>query len=160
MPKTTAKPDYQFLPSMDSPVWPAFAPVQRRQYPRIGCPMVAIMEHGNVPASAQLIEEIKQRTRTFGEFKTKNPLVAHSISMTTDHVADMQFGQLVTGQVQYRKTLVLQRSNQSLARIGVGVGLYTDKNVRLTIGVITIVEFSNLARTARHAQRHSAGGQS
>ncbi|RMO18328.1 hypothetical protein ALQ47_05252 [Pseudomonas cichorii] len=76
--------------------------------------------------------------------------------MATDHVPDMQLGQFVVGQVQHRETLIRQAGDQGAARIVVRVGLHADEDMRLTVGVIAVVEFGDLPLADSLAERLEA----
>ncbi|MCY1175150.1 hypothetical protein D9M73_153740 [compost metagenome] len=76
--------------------------------------------------------------------------------MATDHVADMQLGQFVVGQVEYREALLGQAVDQRTARVGVRMGLHANEDVRLTIGMVAVVEFGDLTFANRLAERLEA----
>ena len=64
--------------------------------------------------------------------------------MPADHMANVQLGQFVLGQVQHREALIAQPLHQRSTRIGVRVGLHTDKNVRFFVLVEAVVELGDL----------------
>ena len=72
--------------------------------------------------------------------------------MTTDHMADMQLGQFVIGQVQHREALRTQALDQRLARVILRMGLHADEDVRFAVSVIAIVELGDLALAHRLAE--------
>ena len=61
--------------------------------------VVAVVEQADVPAAAQLLEELRQRAGALGELEPAQPLVAHVRRAAAHHVADVQLGHLVVGQV-------------------------------------------------------------
>ena len=48
---------------------------------------------------AQIIQELKQRTRTFGKFEPAQPLPLHTTRMTADHIAHVEFRELIVGEI-------------------------------------------------------------
>ena len=61
--------------------------------------VVAVVEQADVPAAAQLLEELRQRAGPLGELEPAQPLVAHVGRAAADHVAHVQLGHLVVGEV-------------------------------------------------------------
>ncbi|RMR72126.1 hypothetical protein ALP80_200105 [Pseudomonas savastanoi pv. fraxini] len=76
--------------------------------------------------------------------------------MPADHVADVQFGQFVVGQVQHREALAGQAGDQGAAWVVLGMGLHADEDVRLAISVIAVVEFGDLPLADGLAERLEA----
>ncbi len=72
--------------------------------------------------------------------------------MAAYHVADMQLGQLVVGQVEHREALLAQAIDQRLARIVLRMGLHADEDVRFAVGVVAVVELGDLALADRLAE--------
>src|SRR5690606_5340607 len=118
----------------------------------IGSPMVAVVEHRDIPAPAQVVEEIEQRPRSLGKLEAEHYLVAHTRCMATDHMTDVQLGQFIIGEVEYRKALFLQARDQRLARVVFRVRLHADEDVCLTVLVVTVVELGDLSLADRLAE--------
>jgi hypothetical protein len=76
--------------------------------------------------------------------------------MAADHVANVQLGQFVVGQVEHREALLGQAGNQRAARVVFRVGLHADEDVRLAAGVVAVVEFGDLALADGLAERLEA----
>ncbi|OSN12319.1 hypothetical protein BV341_05748 [Pseudomonas syringae pv. actinidiae] len=76
--------------------------------------------------------------------------------MPANHVADVQFGQFVVGQVQHRKTLPGEAGDQCAAWVILRVSLHADEDVRFAVGVVTVVEFCDLALADGCAERLEA----
>ena len=64
------------------------------------------------------------------KFEAEHHLVADFHRMAANHVADVQLGQFVVGQVEDREALLAQIGHQRLARVVLRVGLHADE-VRL-----------------------------
>src|SRR5690606_25024474 len=97
----------------------------------VGGAVVAVMEHRDVPATAELAEKVEQRTGALGELEAQHHLVADVCGMTAHHMTSVQFGQFIIGQVEYRKTLFTQPRHQRFTRVAFRMRLYTDENVSL-----------------------------
>ena len=72
--------------------------------------------------------------------------------MPADHMADVQLGQFVLGEVQHRETLAGQAGHQRAARVVLRVGLHADENVRFAARVVAVIEFGDLAFAHRFAE--------
>ncbi len=118
--------------------------------------MVAVVEHRDGPATAQAVEEVEQRARSFRELEAQHHFIIDPLGMPANHVANVQFGQFVVGQVQHREALPGQTGDQGAAWVVLGMGLHADEDVRLAIGVITVVEFGDLPLADGLAERLEA----
>ncbi|KPB92289.1 Uncharacterized protein AC502_5511 [Pseudomonas syringae pv. maculicola] len=126
---------------------------QTRHHPAIRCPVVAVVEHRDGPAPAQPVEEVEQRARPLRELETQHHLIVDPLGMPANHVADVQFGQFVVGQVQHRKTLPGETGDQRAAWVVLRVSLHADEDMGFTVGVVAVVEFSDLALADGFAER-------
>jgi hypothetical protein len=61
--------------------------------------MVPVVEQADVPAAAQLFQELGQRAGPLRKFKAAEPFVLHVRRASADHVADVQLRHLVVGEV-------------------------------------------------------------
>jgi hypothetical protein len=75
--------------------------------------------------------------------------------VAADHVADVQLGQFVVGQVEHREAL-LAAARPARARVVFRVGLHADEDVRFAAGVVAVVEFGDLALADGLAERLEA----
>ncbi len=88
----------------------------------------------------------------FGKLEAEQPLAAHLGTVAADHVADVQLGHLVVGQVEYREALLAQAGEQVGAVIGERMGLHADEQVGLAVAVVAVVELGDLAPAQRRAE--------
>ncbi len=117
--------------------------------------MVAVVEHGNVPAAGRLGEEFKQGAGALGELEAINDLIVYQIAAPADHVAHMQLGQFVVHQVEHRITVITQFSQQLVHLADVADGC-ADKHMCLLTAGQTIVKFGDIA-VAQHAAELQKG---
>ncbi|MNN85476.1 hypothetical protein D3C81_2027700 [compost metagenome] len=89
------------------------------------------MEHRDIPAPAQFVEEVEQCTRPLGELEAQHDLITGPGRVATHHVADVQLGQFVIGQVGDREALLAQLLYQCRARVVIWVGLHAHEDMRL-----------------------------
>src|SRR5690606_11710694 len=75
------------------------------KYPAGGGTMIAVMEHGNIPTPRYATDKVIERARTFGKLKTVNDFVSDR-RVAADHIANMQFRQLVFGHVDHGVALL------------------------------------------------------
>ena len=129
-----------------------FRHLQGRQHAAVGSAVVAVMEQGDIPAPAQLVEEVEQRTRALRKLKAEHALVRHCRGVPADGMANVQLGQFVVGQVDDREPLATEIFHQCSTRVVLGVGLHADEDVRLAILVVAVVEFGDLALADRLAE--------
>ncbi|OMP13196.1 hypothetical protein COLO4_02103 [Corchorus olitorius] len=118
--------------------------LQPREHPPVRRAVVAVVEHADVPAPAQLFEKVEQGAGPLGEFEAEHLLLADPRGMAAHGVADMQLGQFVVGQVQHRKALVAQALDEGVARIALGMGLDADEDMGLFASVVAVIEFGDL----------------
>src|SRR5699024_4717967 len=78
------------------------------QYPPVVGPVVAVVEQGDVPIDVQGLQEIEKSPRTLGELETVDEFVVQAVDPPPDHVADVELGELVVGQVQNGQTRTAQ----------------------------------------------------
>lgn len=130
--------------------------LQPRDHAAVRGAMVAVVEHRDIPAPTQLVEKVEQRARALRELEAQHHFIDDMGRMPADHVADVQLGQLIVGQVQHREALFGQAGDQRAARVVFRVGLHADENVRFTAGVVAIVEFGDLALADGFAERLEA----
>ncbi len=116
------------------------------------------MEHRDVPAPAQFVEEVEQGPWPLGEFEAQHHFIARPGRVPTHHVANVQFGQLIVGQVRDREALVDQLLHQCRAGVVFRVGLHAHEDVRLIGGVLAVVELGDLALAHRLAEGLEATG--
>ena len=57
------------------------------------------MEQSDVPVALHVVEKTCQCARPFGKFKADQAFVLYFVGAAADHVADMDFGDFVVGQV-------------------------------------------------------------
>ncbi|RMO16362.1 hypothetical protein ALQ46_05467, partial [Pseudomonas savastanoi pv. phaseolicola] len=129
---------------------------QPGNHPAVSSAVVAVVEHRDGPAAAQTVEEVEQRARSLRELEAQHHFIIDPLGMPANHVANMQFGQFVVGQVQHRKTLPGQAGDQRAARVVLRVSLHADEDVRLAIGVVAVVEFGDLPLADGLAERLEA----
>src|SRR5512135_843516 len=70
--------------------------------------VVSVVEETDVEATAQGVQELEQRSRPFGELETEEPLVPRAFGPAPDHVAHVQLGHLVVGEVDSRVAAAAQ----------------------------------------------------
>jgi hypothetical protein len=75
----------------------AFWHLQRRQHPAIRRTVVAVVEHRDIPAAAELEQKVKQRPRTLRKLEAEHAFIRHRRRMPANHMANVQLGQLVIG---------------------------------------------------------------
>ena len=63
------------------------------------CAVIAIVEQADIPASAERFEELQQRPRPLGKLEAADPFVHDLAGAAADHVADVELGKLVLGEI-------------------------------------------------------------
>lgn len=69
--------------------------------------MVAVVEKGHVPASAETLQELEQRTRALWELEAEHAFVGR-FGSTTDHIPGVGFGHLILTDIPGLHVLVRQ----------------------------------------------------
>ena len=110
--------------------------------PRVSA-VIAVMEETDIPPRAHAGEEIHQRARPFGKFKTVENFVVDLRRMPAHQMADMQLGHFVIGQIKRGIAIAAQLFDQ-LERLGARGDLDADIYLRIAGVVIAIVEFGNV----------------
>ena len=106
--------------------------------------VVAIVEQADVPAGTHPVQEVHQRTRTFGKFKTIDHLVPGLWRVTAHQMTDVRLGHFIVGQIERCVTMLAQLIDE-LQRLCARANLHPDKYVRFLVVVEAVIEFGNVA---------------
>ena len=90
-----------------------------------------------------MVQEAGQCAGTLRKFKADQAFAGYFFRTSADHVTDMDFGDFVIGQIDIGQTCVSQlfADDGQVLRTG---GLQADKNMRIFIAAVAIVELSNV----------------
>ena len=116
--------------------------------------VVAVVEEADVPAAAERVEELEQRARPLRELEAAEPLVAGLRRAAADHVAHVQLGDLVVGEVDRRVAAARAGPRRDGARRRASRG-EPDEDVRLARVREPVVELGDDARA--RARRRTRG---
>ena len=103
------------------------------------------MEHGNVPAPSEQVQELHQGARAFGKLEAKHALIRQRLSSTADHVANMQFGRLVIGHVDDLEVLAVELCKQFTTSPLRVADLDADEDLGTDSIVVAVVELGDIA---------------
>ena len=106
--------------------------------------MVAVVEEGDVPAALHVVEEVAQRAGAFGKFKRNQAFVFHFVAAAADHIADVDFGDFVFGQVGVGQACGGEFGRDG-GTVGRACGLDAGKDVGGVVVAVAVVEFRNAA---------------
>ena len=116
------------------------------QYPPISGAVVAVVEHGNIPALTQMIEKIHQRAGPLGKFKAVDPFIVDNAGgRPSDHMANVQLRHLIVGEVGHHVAFFTQALNHVFTLFRALGNLHADKDMGLCLIGIAVVEFRNTA---------------
>ena len=71
----------------------------------VGRTVIAVVEQTDVPTAGQALEEIQQRTGTFGKLETTAFLMCSLGRMTAHHVTYVQLGCFIVGKIDHLESL-------------------------------------------------------
>ena len=115
------------------------------------------MKQADVPVVLELRQEGQQGAGAFGKVERIHPLVLGFRGAATDHVADVDLGQFVLGQVGDGVAARLELGDQGRA-LGRPVELHAYEDAGLGAGRVAVIEFGDLAPTQRGAKRLEGAG--
>src|SRR5205807_6866302 len=119
--------------------------------------VVAVVEEADVPVAAHPFQEPQESAWPLGEFEAVDELVARERGVAADHVADVELGHLVVGEIERAKAVALQRADYAR---GLVAALHADagEDVRLLGVGDAVVELGDVARTDDGAELAEASG--
>ncbi len=79
------------------------------------------MEQGDVPGIVEAFEEFQQGARALGKLEAEHHFVADAGGPSPHHMADMELGHLVVGEVRHRKVVGLEHGND-VVFLGIAAG--------------------------------------
>src|SRR5690606_2206862 len=118
--------------------------------------VVPVMEQADVPARADGVQEIEQRTGTFGKLEAEQPLVLDDAPAAADHVPHVQLGELVVAQVLEGIAALAQPLDEVRPLRGAVPELYPHEDVGTVRVAVAIVELRDAAAADRLAERPEA----
>src|SRR4029077_2429089 len=104
--------------------------------------VVAVVKQADVPAAAHAIQKIHQRPRALREFEAVYHLIDHFRRASSYHMANMQLGHLVVGQVLGFQAYFPQVTYQIACVLAI-VGGQAHEYVRFGWITVAIVKLSN-----------------
>ena len=106
-----------------------------------------------------VVEERHQRARALGELEAAEPLVPHVGAAAADHVADVQLGHLVVGQIDGLVAARRVERRGEPRRILARLGRDADEDVRALAAAQAVVELGDDAPADRGAELAEGAGR-
>ena len=122
--------------------------------------MITVVEHTDVPAGAHVLKELHQRTRPLGKLEAVNQLVECARrfrGVTTDHMAHVEFGHFIIGQIQRGIAFGLELIDQG-SKLGAVSDLDPHKHMGSSRIIKAVVKFGNAAVTQQGQELAVATG--
>ena len=117
--------------------------------------LIAVMEQRDIPVRRHAVQEAHQRARPFRELETIQQFVMGQRTFAADQMADMQLGQLVTGQVERLVAVLFKRARQHPG-LAAAAHLQADKHMRFAGIADAVIELGHVARTDQAAETAEA----
>src|SRR5512137_1759423 len=98
-----------------------------------------------------MAEEARECAGPFGKLEAIEQFIARQRRAPADHMAQVQLGEFVVGEIEHAKTMFAKRVDQGRALIATG-GLHADEDMRFGGIADAVIEFGNAALAQRRAE--------
>ena len=105
--------------------------------------MIAVVEQADIPAPAQMGEEVQQGAGPFGKLEAVQHFVVQVLRAAADHIPDVQLGGVVIGQVDDRIAALVQCFQDGRSFGPAAVQAHAHKYLRLGPVSVAVVELGH-----------------